>query len=154
MRQKYVIEKINDTNKLVIKEFGELESGTFSLTCEESYNAEGIAAALDKGKAYLISALRTQNFFPTSFFVTQLAEAVEGVFLSESSAGPVELILNDADLIQEKMEAEEVEVEEIVEEEDSSIGLNELLDDDLDGNSSVDVSSIKVADDEASFDTD
>jgi hypothetical protein len=85
----------------------------------------------------------------------RIADAVTELFSSTSEESTTELILNDVDLIQEKIEVDELEVDGMVEEEEEgSVEINELLDDDLNPKTSVDVSSIKVADDDSSFDTD
>lgn len=149
MRQKYLIEKNNDANELYIKEFAELDPGIFSMTCEENYAAEVVASAIEKGKSNLISLLRTENFFPTSFFAEEIANAVIAVFSTDSSES-TELMLNDADLIQKKAVLEEIGVEEEIEEEEEegALEIDELLDVSLGDEGSVDVSSIKIADDE------
>ncbi len=152
MRLKYIVEKTKEG--LTVKEFGELEAASFSLTCEEQYDLEAVSEAVDRGKASLISLLRTHNLFPAGFFMDRIADTVMAVCSAAPDEGPVELILNDADLIQQKIEVEELEVEEVVEEGSATVEINELLDDDLDPKTSVDVSSIKVAEDDSSFDTD
>ena len=152
MKQKYVIEKNKDD--LMIKELGELEPGSFSLTCEKHYDAEKVAAAIEQEKSELISLIRQSDLFPPASFISRIADAVMELFSSSSEEGATELVLNDVDLIQEKIEVEELEVDGIVEEEEGSVEINELLDDDLNPKTSVDASSIKVADDDSNFDTD
>jgi hypothetical protein len=153
MKQKYVIEKGKDD--LMIKEWGELEPGSFSLTFEKRYEAGKVAAAIEQGKSELISLIRQSDLFPPGSFMGRIADAVTELFSSTSEESTTELILNDVDLIQEKIEVDELEVDGMVEEEEEgSVETNELLDDDLNPKTSVDVSSIKVADDDSSFDTD
>jgi len=152
MKQKYVIEKNKDD--LMIKELGELEPGSFSLTFEKRYDAGNVAAAIEQGKSGLISLIRQSDLFPPGSFMGRIADAVAELFSSTSEESTTELILNDVDLIQKKIEVDELEVDGIEEEEEGSVEINELLDDDLTPKTSVDVSSIKVADDDSSFDTD
>ena len=164
MRQKYLIEKNNDANELNIKEFAELYPGIFSMTCEENYAVEVVASAIEKGKSNLISLLRTENLFPPSVFAEEIANAVIAVFSTDSSES-TELMLNAADLIQKRESVEEVgveeevkevkeveEVEEVEEEEEAgALEIDELLDVGPSDKGSVDVSSVKVADDDGSF---
>jgi hypothetical protein len=64
MKQKYLIMKSYEKDKLIIREFADLDKQMFSLLCEETYDSTIIRSSIEKGKTNLISILRTQNFFP------------------------------------------------------------------------------------------
>lgn len=147
-----MIEKNKDD--LMIKELGELEPGRFSLTCEKCYEIEKITAAIEQKKSDLISLIRHSNLFPPGVFMSRIADAVVELLSSGSEESSIELILNDTDLIQKKIDADDLEVDDIEDEEEGSVEINELLDDELEPKTSIKVSSIKVADDDSSFDSD
>ena len=68
MKQKYLIMKNDEKDKLIIRELGELDKDMYSLLCEEIYDSENIKSAVAKGKTTLISALRTENLFPIGIY--------------------------------------------------------------------------------------
>jgi hypothetical protein len=47
MKQKYVVLLDNETEKLAIQEYAELDKEMLSLLCEESYDAEMIKTAME-----------------------------------------------------------------------------------------------------------
>jgi hypothetical protein len=46
MRQKYLILKDPDNDRLILREFAEVDKEMFSLLCEESYPTESLQAAI------------------------------------------------------------------------------------------------------------
>ena len=52
MKHKYLIEKNEEKNELIIKEFAELDKEILSYLCQETYAQEKIRSAIAKGKEY------------------------------------------------------------------------------------------------------
>ena len=98
MKQKYLILKNDDTNKLTIREFAELEPDVYSLACEETYDGKVIKSAITRGKKTLISTLRTTNLFPQGSYAEKIAESVINLYNSENDQ-PQELFFDDKDYI-------------------------------------------------------
>ena len=110
MRQKYVISRIGDKNKLKIAEYAimdkdlknvassMLQSGDFKLLCEETYESEIIVSSISKGMNALVAILRTRNIFPIEPYATKIAESVMALYNS-SEEGSVELFFDDDDLV-------------------------------------------------------
>ena len=98
MKQKYLILKNDDTNKLTIREFAELEPDIYSLACEETYDDKVIKSAITRDKKALISTLRTTNLFPLGSYAEKIAESVINLYSSENDQSQ-ELFFNDKDYI-------------------------------------------------------
>jgi len=99
MKQKYLILKNDNTNKLTIREFAELdERNIYSLACEETYDGDVIKSAITRGKEVLISTLRTTNLFPPGSYAEKIAESVINLYSSESDQSQ-ELFFDDKDYI-------------------------------------------------------
>jgi len=150
MKQKYLISKEDDQNKLIIKEFAELDKEILSLLCEEEYDNKIIKSAILKGKKALISELRTNNMYPPGVYAEKIAQAVIDIFGSKDSQS-IELSFNDVDLlIKEQAPSEDIDETESVVDDD----VDELIGDDLeenigDKNAVKKIkSSIKIAEDE------
>jgi len=85
MKQKYLILKNDNTNKLIIREFVELdERDVYSLACEETYDGEVIKSAITSGKEALISTLRTTNLYPPGSYAEKIAESVINLYSSKN----------------------------------------------------------------------
>lgn len=127
MRQKYTIIKNDKTEALTIQEYAELNKDIFSLICEESYQGEVISSAVRKNnKRALIDTLRTPNLYPVSDFIDRIADSVINLYENpqqSGESGSVELIFDDVDLFKHEPIHEE-------EEEDESVEIDELLEDD------------------------
>ena len=123
MKQKYLISKEDDQNKLIIKEFAELDKEILSLLCEEEYDNKIIKSAILKGKEALISELRTNNMYPPSVYAEKIAQAVIDIFDSKDNQS-IELSFNDVDLlIKEQAPSEDTdEIESIADDIDELIG--------------------------------
>ena len=150
MKQKYLISKENDQNKLIIKEFAELNKERLSLLCEEEYDNKIIKSAISKGKEALIFELRTNNMYPPGVYAEKIAQAVIDIFASKESQS-IELSFNDIDLLIEDQETpEDIDETESVADDD----IDELIGDDIEeklGNKNAikDIKgSIKIAEDE------
>ncbi len=110
MRQKYVISRDGDKDKLKIREYAiidknlkkvassMLQKGSFSFLCEETYESEIIESSISKGMNTLVGILRTQNIFPIEPYANKIAESVMGLYNS-SEDNSVELFFDDVDLV-------------------------------------------------------
>jgi hypothetical protein len=110
MRQKYVISRNGDKNKLKITEYAiidkdlnnvassMLQNEDFTLLCEETYESEIIVSSISKGMNVLVAMLRTQNMFPIEPYANKIAESVIALYNS-SENGSVELFFDDVNLV-------------------------------------------------------
>jgi hypothetical protein len=108
MRQKYQIYLDGEGTRLNIKELAiidnhlnrvessMLEDKSFCLLCEENYDNATIKNSIAVGIAYLVTTLRTNNFFPNHRYATKIAEAVVDLYASGENA-KIELIFDDKD---------------------------------------------------------
>lgn len=106
MLQRYDISMDFDANRLSIKEFAVLERITrkrenfeigdkkFSLINKSIYDGDLIRAAMVEGKGALISALRSDSFFPIRSSVDIIVERVIELFEDNSSSSS-EVIVDD-----------------------------------------------------------
>ncbi len=150
MKQKYNIYKDTNNEKLIIKEYAELDKEILSLLCEESYPDDTIVAAIQSGADALVRALRTRNMYPPSIFANKIASAVISLY-ENGEEQSIEIMFDDKELFEKEAEAADPEDSVDADSED----MDELLDDEID-----DVyedkklikdlkSSLKVADDDA-----
>ena len=96
MIQRYDISMNAETNRLSIKEFAVIErqfrkrdsydptKENFSLMHQAVYDADDIREAIKTGDGALISALRSDNFYPISACVELIAEKVLELFNGNS----------------------------------------------------------------------
>ena len=110
MLQRYDISMNAETNRLSIKEFAVIErqfrkrdsydptKENFSFMHEETYDGDNIREAIIKGDGALISALRSDNFYPISTCVEPIAERVIEL-LNGNSNNFSELIFDDRILL-------------------------------------------------------
>lgn len=128
MKQKYLILQNDDKNKLIIKEFVELEKNDdYSLAYEGTYDGKAIISAISKGKEALILTLRTTSFYPPGVYAEKIAASVMNLYSSENNQ-PVELFFDDMDLITKDLKKPKNAAD--VEEEPDE--LDELSGDDMD----------------------
>ena len=155
MKQKYVVLLDNETEKLAIQEYAELDKEMLSLLCEESYDAEMIKTAMDKDRNALIQALRTHNMYPPGVYTERIADAIVEMFQPGANSS--------AELFFEERELFAPLVEESVEETDASaddkgMDVDDLLDDDIEDDFEEKgiiknlKKNIKTSDNEASID--
>ncbi len=151
MKQKYSILKNDEENKLIIREYAELDKEILSLLCEEIYDDESIESAIAKGKETLISTLRTKTLFPISIYAEKIAEAVINMYEHENDQS-IELFFNDADMltkdrkvpvVEDEVESEPAEIDELLE--------GDVSDSDFDDKSEIKniTCPIKVIDDDS-----
>jgi len=159
MKQKYSIHKDTEKQRLVIKEYGELNKEILSLLCEEAYLEEVVQAAIKEGKEALINVLRTRNMYPPSVFANSIADLVIALYGSEGEQS-TELMLDDKAFFERNKTA--VPSEEAESESDDD-DIDSVLDDEIDDDLEDDIdevyeekkiikdlkSTLKVADDDA-----
>lgn len=126
MKQKYLLEKQEDLS-LVIREYGELEEGVFSLLCEERFDYEGLLKAITD-ESELLDFLRTDNMFPPFSYMTKIREAVKMLYLEGSEETHTEIIFDEAVIAKREREAEEDEFLDILTDSDDDF---DPLEDDL-----------------------
>ncbi len=150
MKQKYTILKDIPNQQLIIREYAELDKDALSLLCEEKYADQTIQSVIESGKESLITTLRTKNLYPPVTYAEKIADAVIALYGSQNQES-VDLFFDDVELLAGELPPAEAEPE--IEEESGDV--EELLDDDFNGNldggdeiKKLD-SSIKVADDES-----
>jgi hypothetical protein len=98
MLQRYDISVNGEKNRLSIKEFAVIErklrkrdnpdptKENFSLIHEVTYEGDDIREGIKKGQGALISALRSDDFFPISSCVELIAERVVELFNGNSDS--------------------------------------------------------------------
>ncbi|MEE4607606.1 MAG: hypothetical protein V2L15_01855 [Desulfobacteraceae bacterium] len=149
MKQKYAISREADLQRLVIKEFAELDKEMFSLLCEEQYPEEAIRTAMAEGTDALIAAFRTRNFYPTYAFATRIAEAIV-TLLGQDGVEPIEVVIDDAEFLNRRRTEPTTPRPETDEEAED---IDELLDDAVEEEfEAIDIdkinSGLKIADDD------
>jgi hypothetical protein len=129
MKQKYVIEKIDDGEGIIVKEYAELDKEMLSLLCQERYAKADLEAAQTRGKTAVIEAIRTNNMYPPSFYADQIADAVIG--LMNSDADPAtELFFDDRELfVQEESTSETADATEETDEDE--VVVDDLLEEEM-----------------------
>jgi hypothetical protein len=148
MRQKFSIQKNDEQLDWHIKEYGEVEKGSFFLLSEVTYPHSDIETAVAAGIDRLIDILRSKHLFPPHPYAEQLAQGVESLFHSDQPEIK-EIIVDDMLLIAAaQLEEEEEPVEdhpeaiaEILDEEDVAEPLENKI-----AAKDVDPPAIKAAD--------
>ncbi|TYT74986.1 hypothetical protein [Desulfobotulus mexicanus] len=159
MKQKYILSR-DAENSLIVKEYAELETGIFSLLCEENFTSETVEAAIEAGKEFLVNALRTHNMYPPAGFAEPIADAVISLF--KDGEDRRELLFDDMDFISREQdlsasyESDEDSADLIDDLLDDDVEEDAYTDDDLDGLDEKDKkgSIIKLADDDGGVDID
>ena len=155
MKQKYSIHKDTENQKLVIKEYGELNKEILSLLCEEAYPEDVILAAIKEGKEALIKALRTRNMYPPGVFANSIADLVIA-FYGSNGEQSTEIMLDDKEFFEGNDTSPPHEEAEVESDDDD---IDSVLEDDIaevyeEKKSIKDLkSTLKVADEDA-VDTD
>jgi len=98
MKQRFSISRNTGGEQIVIKEYAELDKGVYSLLCEASYAVQAVKAALAKGPWHVITLLRTESFFPTSYFAQKLTASLDD-FLQQESGDTIKIEVDDAECI-------------------------------------------------------
>ncbi len=151
MKQKYAIIRDDEQQRLIVREYAELDKEMMSLLCEETYALKVMAAAVEAGRQAVIDAIRTNNMYPPTIFAEPIARAIEGLF-AEGGNSSAELFFDDKEFFVK--ETEVVAAEPAAEETEEEVGVDDLLEDDIDDDFSGDEvltdlkSSLQVADDD------
>jgi hypothetical protein len=151
MKQKYSILRDVQNQRLIIREYAELDKDVLSLLCEEAYTDLTIQSVIKSGKKSLISTLRTKNLYPPVAYADKIAEAVITLYGSGGKES-IDLFFDDVELLAGELSSLEIEPETGEDSED----LEELFDDDINGSyegnddeiKKLD-SSLKIADDDS-----
>jgi len=98
MKQRFSISRDTGGEKIVIKEYAELDKGVYSLLCEESYAVAALEAALAEGADSVAALLRSESFFPPSYFAKKLIATLEDYF-QQGNGEPVKIEADDAECI-------------------------------------------------------
>jgi len=128
MKQKYSIHKDTEQQKLVIKEYGELNKEILTLLCEEAYPEDVILAAIKEGKEALIKVLRTRNMYPPGVFANSIADLVIAFYGSDGEQS-TEIMLDDKEFFESNDVGAPQEEEEVASDDDD---IDSVLEDDID----------------------
>ena len=146
MKQKYQITRDEERQILTIREYAELDKDILSPLCEENYPMAAIKRAMQAKKEVLIAALRTKNMYPPGVYAERIAAGVAALLRSQDHS--IELFFDDIELLSAEEEAMENPVEE-----GSEKDLDDLLEDDFEGENLTNEeglkklnSSLKIAD--------
>ncbi len=148
MKQKYQIIKDKSKNSLVVKEFAELDKDVLSLLCAEKYALDAIETACALGREKLITALRTANMYPSTYYANQIAAAVANLCQDEGM-DMTEFFCNDMDFLSH--ERDQAALAEATESDDETPDIDDMLEDDLEKNADQpdEASKVKTAGDDA-----
>ena len=94
MKQKYSIHKDIEKQRLVIKEYGELNKEILSLLCEEAYPEDVIKGAINEGKEALIPRPAHTQYVSPRCFANSIADLVIALYGSEGEQS-TEIMLDD-----------------------------------------------------------
>ena len=158
MKQKYVVMLDNESGKLSIQEYAELDKEMLSLLCEETYDVDTIKSALDKDRNALVQALRTNNMYPPGIYTERIADAIVEMFQPGANTS-AELFFEERELFEPANEATMDESDDEDDDDESSMDVDDLLDDDDIDDDFEDKGiiknlkkSIKISDDDTSID--
>ena len=125
MKYKFLIQKNEKNDELIIKEMSELEKGFFDITYEETFKIGDIYNAIDQGDNYIVQAIRTKRFFHNTNASLLIASGIKKFLSDDNNKDSVEVVFDDFDdIIIEETEAEVTD--------DEDIELDDILDDDKD----------------------
>ncbi len=128
MKQKYSIHKDTEQQKLLIKEYGELNKEILTLLCEEAYPEDVILAAIKEGKESLIKVLRTRNMYPPGVFANSIADLVIAFYGSDGEQS-TEIMLDDKEFFESNDVGAPQEEEAVASDDDD---IDSVLEDDID----------------------
>ncbi|MFZ5569533.1 MAG: hypothetical protein ACOZF0_03955 [Thermodesulfobacteriota bacterium] len=137
MRHNYLILNGENENELRIKESAELDKGMMTLVFEEVFDRSKIEAAQNDDIA-LLAAIRTPSFYPARNCAVRLAEAVR-TFLQSGGKEPVEMSFDDSEFLSKIR----IEREPLLDELDTSVEIDDLLEDEIEDENFLEESDIK-----------
>ncbi len=97
MKQKYVISIKQETKKLTIQEYAELEKGEIAFVCEEVHNVDDFRNAMEDGAKALVPVIRRPNMYPRQDFGEKIAQGIIDLLNDVSGATSSEILINDHD---------------------------------------------------------
>ena len=97
MKQKYVISIKQETKKLTIQEYAELEKGEIAFVCEEVHNVDDFRNAMEEGAKALVPVIRRPNMYPRQDFGEKIAQGIIDLLNDVSGATSSEILINDHD---------------------------------------------------------
>ena len=159
MRQKYRILRNDEKNELIIREFAALDKETLTFICEEKFGRADVEVAIKKGRDALVSVLRTRNMYPPGLYMDGITNTVKSLYSGDHEDEDdgenhvAEVSFDDAAFLSVEPEEPEVVAEEV--EEEPAENIDDLLEDDIDGNfegkTTINTISarLKIADDES-----
>lgn len=86
-----------ETNKLSIREYAELEKGEFAFVCEEVHDIDDFRNVMEGGAKDLVSLVRRPNMYPRQDFGEKIAQGIIDLLNDESGATSSEIMINDID---------------------------------------------------------
>jgi hypothetical protein len=149
MKQKYTIQKNDEKNQLIIKEYAELDKEIMSFLCETTYDAAAIQSVIGLGKEALVAQLRTENMYPPNVYAERIAETVMKMYQGSDADPQAEVLFDDMELMGREYQHQIVDEE--IEEETGDI--DDILEDDFNDEYEEEEdlkldSPLKIADDE------
>jgi hypothetical protein len=86
-----------ETQKLSIREYAELEKGEFAFVCEEVHDIDDFKNTMEDGAKGLVSVVRRPNMYPRQDFGEKIAQGIIDLLNDESGATSIEVLINDSD---------------------------------------------------------
>jgi hypothetical protein len=97
VKQKYFISINQETLKLSIREYAELEKGEFAFICEEIHDVEVFKNAMGEGAKGLVPIVRRPNMYPRQDFGEKIAQGIIELLNDEARTTSTEILVNDID---------------------------------------------------------
>lgn len=136
MKQKYVISMSQETQKLSIREYAELEKGEFAFVCEEVHDIDDFRNTMDEDAKGLVSVVRRPNMYPRQDFGEKIAQGIIDLLNDESGATSSEIFINDSD---DFVEAEDdIDPKAVYEDDNEGEELHKVEDSEKDDDSKKD----------------
>ena len=126
MKQKYVISFIPGDERISLREFAQVERDSYSLLCEELFDAEAIRKAAQASKEQLVNMLRTKNMYPPATYSEAIAESIMAL-LHKPESGKTELMFDDKEAMAEKRQSQETGTGELSPAEQTASAVDKLL---------------------------
>ena len=126
MKQKFLLLKSEDQTELIIREMAELDTGKYSVICEEKHPAETIKNLMTN-KNQILETLRSNNMFPPEHMIQRIINALSELY-GDTNKDSLELFFDDMELIA-KEAAAGLEIEDDSDDESS---IDDLLDSEVD----------------------
>ena len=131
MKQKYVVLLDNESEKLSIQEYAELDKEMLSLLCEQTYDVNVLKTAMAKDRSALIQALRTHNMYPPGAYAERIADAIVEMFEPGANTS-AELFFEERELFESVAEEVAMSSDDDDDDDDASMDMDEMLDEDID----------------------